>query len=40
MAESGMGIEFTGLDETTQKRLQEQVEAMAAESSKNATGGA
>jgi len=27
----GMGIEFTGLDESTQKRLQRQVEAMAAE---------
>jgi hypothetical protein len=28
----GMGIEFTGLDEQTQNRLQQQVEAMAAES--------
>ena len=27
-----MGIEFTGLDADTQKRLQQQVEAMAAES--------
>jgi PilZ domain-containing protein len=36
----GMGIEFTGLDEATQKRLQQQVEAMAAESaSQNAQGG-
>ena len=25
----GMGIEFIGLDESTQKQLQEQVEAMA-----------
>ncbi len=29
----GMGIEFTGLDEATQQRLQQQVEAAAAESS-------
>lgn len=28
----GMGIEFTGLDEATQKELQEQVETLAAES--------
>jgi hypothetical protein len=28
----GMGIEFTGLDEKTQERLQQQVETMAAES--------
>jgi hypothetical protein len=28
----GMGIEFTGLDEDTKKQLQQQVEAMAAES--------
>lgn len=28
----GMGIEFTGLDEATRERLQQQVEAMAAES--------
>jgi hypothetical protein len=36
----GMGLEFTGLDEETQVRLQQQVEAMAAESglSKNAQG--
>jgi hypothetical protein len=36
----GMGLEFTGLDEETQARLQQQVEAMAAESglSKNAQG--
>jgi hypothetical protein len=36
----GMGIEFTGLDEKTQERLQEQVETMAAEaeSSKNVQG--
>ena len=27
----GMGIEFTGLDEATQERLQQQVETMAAE---------
>jgi hypothetical protein len=27
----GMGIEFTGLDEAAQQRLQRQVEAMAAE---------
>ena len=27
----GMGIEFTGLDEATQERLQQQIEAMAAE---------
>ncbi len=36
----GMGIEFTDLDEATQERLQEQIEAMAAESatSENAQG--
>lgn len=36
----GMGIEFTGLDRATQDRLQQQVEAMAAESepSKNVQG--
>lgn len=36
----GMGIEFTGLDEATQERLQRQIEAMAAESetSENAKG--
>ncbi|MGH9546034.1 MAG: PilZ domain-containing protein [Terriglobales bacterium] len=36
----GMGIEFSGLDEETQERLQRQVEAMAAESgtSENAQG--
>ncbi len=36
----GMGLEFTGLDEETRVRLQQQVEAMAAESglSKNAQG--
>lgn len=36
----GMGIEFTGLDEKTQERLQQQVETMAAEaeSSKNVQG--
>ena len=36
----GMGIEFTGLDEKTQERLQRQVETMAAESehSKNVQG--
>ena len=36
----GMGLEFTGLDEETQVRLQQQVEAMAAESgfSRNAQG--
>ncbi len=36
----GMGIEFTGLDEATQDRLQQQVEAMAAEgeTSGNAQG--
>lgn len=36
----GMGIDFTGLDEQTQKRLQEQIETMAAESetSKNTQG--
>ena len=28
----GMGIEFTGLDEATQERLQQQIETMAAES--------
>jgi hypothetical protein len=28
----GMGIEFTGLDQNTQERLQRQIEAMAAES--------
>ncbi len=28
----GMGIEFTGLDDMTRERLQEQIEAMAAES--------
>ena len=27
-----MGIEFTGLDEATQERLQQQIDAMAAES--------
>jgi hypothetical protein len=27
-----MGIEFTGLDQKTQERLQQQVDAMAAES--------
>ena len=32
MAESGTGIEFIGLDEATQNQLQEQVEALAAES--------
>jgi hypothetical protein len=36
----GMGIEFTGLDEATQERLQKQIEAMAAEgeTSGNANG--
>jgi hypothetical protein len=36
----GMGIEFTGLDQATQERLQKQVEAMAAEAeaSQNAEG--
>ena len=36
----GMGIEFTGLDEATQDRLQQQVENMAAEgeTSENAQG--
>jgi hypothetical protein len=36
----GMGIEFTGLDEATQERLQQQVETMAAEdgTSGNAQG--
>lgn len=36
----GMGIEFNGLDEATQERLQQQVESMAAEaeSSENAQG--
>ena len=36
----GMGIEFTGLDEKTQERLQQQVDAMAAEEepSKNVQG--
>jgi len=36
----GMGIEFTGLDEKTQERLQQQVDTMAAEaeSSKNVQG--
>jgi len=36
----GMGIEFTGLDEETQERLQQQIESMAAESgtSENAQG--
>ncbi len=36
----GMGIEFTGLDAATQERLQQQVEAMAADSeaSKNVKG--
>lgn len=36
----GMGIEFTGLDETIQERLQKKIEAMAAESgtSENAQG--
>jgi hypothetical protein len=36
----GMGIEFTGLDERTQERLQQQVETMAAEAepSKNVQG--
>ena len=29
----GMGIEFTGLDEATQRQLQQQVESMAVESS-------
>ena len=35
-----MGIEFTGLDEKTQERLQQQVETMAAEEepSKNVQG--
>jgi hypothetical protein len=33
----GMGIEFTGLDEPTRKRLQQHVEAAAAESSPFAT---
>lgn len=33
----GMGIEFTGLDEPTRKRLQHHVEAVAAESSPFAT---
>ncbi len=28
----GMGIEFTGLDDKTRERLQQQIEAMAAES--------
>jgi hypothetical protein len=32
-----MGIAFTGLDEPTQKRLQQHVEAAAAESSPFAT---
>lgn len=34
----GMGIEFTGLDETTQKRLQQQVEAIAVESAEIVSG--
>lgn len=36
----GMGIEFTGLDEATQERLQQQIETMAAEgeTSENAQG--
>jgi hypothetical protein len=32
-----MGIEFTGLDEPTRKRLQQHVDAVAAESSPFAT---
>ena len=36
----GMGIEFTGLDEETQQRLQKQIETMAADSAglENAPG--
>jgi hypothetical protein len=34
----GMGIEFTGLDEATQKRLQQQVEAIAVESAEIVSG--
>jgi len=36
----GMGIEFTGLDQVTQERLQQQVETMAVEgeTSGNANG--
>jgi hypothetical protein len=36
----GMGIEFTGLDPLIQKRLQQQIDAMAAESepSRNVPG--
>jgi PilZ domain len=34
----GMGIEFTGLNETTQKRLQQQVETIAVESAEIVSG--
>jgi PilZ domain len=34
----GMGIEFTGFDEATQKRLQRQVEAIAVESAEMTSG--
>jgi hypothetical protein len=34
----GMGIEFTGLDQTTQKRLQQHVESIAVESSEIGSG--
>jgi hypothetical protein len=34
----GMGIEFTGLDEATQKQLQRQVETIAVESAAIASG--
>lgn len=34
----GMGIEFTGLDDKTRERLQEQIENMAAETSENTQG--
>ncbi len=33
-----MGIEFTGLDETTQKQLQRQVETIAVESAAITSG--
>jgi hypothetical protein len=34
----GMGIEFTGLDQATQKRLQQQVEAVVVESPEIGSG--
>ena len=34
----GMGIEFTGLDQATQKRLQQQVESIAVESAEIVSG--